>query len=94
MKIFKMFKIAILIFFILGISRLDFELSNSLKVIPYIFYTLSLLLVLGFVFWAVKIKKIKLFLLPLFACLIFQAPAFAEKTPEIGENSVYFDTYA
>ena len=94
MKIFKMFKIAILIFFILGISRLDMELSNSLKIIPYILYGLSLLLVLGFVFWAVKIKKIKLFLLPLFACLIFQAPAFAEKTPEIGENSVYFDTYA
>ena len=94
MKIFKMFKIAILIFFILGISRLDLELSNSLKVLPYIFYALSLLLVLGFVFWAVKIKKIKLFLLPLFACLIFQSAALAENIPQISESDVYFKTFA
>ena len=91
MKIFKLFKIAILIFFTLGISKLEGGEISSLKYVPYILYSLSFLIVCGFAFWAIKIKKIKLFMLPFMAFLMLTGTAFAQQTPEIYEDKVYFN---
>ncbi len=94
MKILKLLKIAILIFFILGISELEGVSLPALQYVPFVLYALSFLIVCGFFFWVVKIKKIKLFILPFLALLILANPAYAIKGPEVSENDIHFTDLA
>lgn len=94
MKVFKLLKTALLIFFILGLSRLEGELSPVLTYLPFILYGLCFLLVLGTAFWLVKIKKVKLFLIPIFALMLSTSPAFADDPLEITESEIVFKDLA
>ncbi len=93
MKILRLVKIALLFLLVFAMAEMQVHFNAFFNVLPYVLYVLCLMVVLGSVFWFVKVKKVKLFIIPFLWVMASYQPVYGFDFPGMTTpHEVYEDS--
>lgn len=86
MKILRLIKMALLFLLVFALAEVQVHFNTFFNVLPYVLYGLCLIVLLGGFFWLVKIKGVKLFIVPVLMVMCLGCPAYAFDFSDLASN--------